>query len=47
MDQHSLYPCHKKDLARSGWLDVIIAGLMLLISAGLQVTFSIILLSKE
>ena len=31
----------------SGWLDVIIAGLMLLISAGLQVTFSIILLSKD
>eukprot|EP00435_Cladocopium_sp_Y103_P070536 s393_g35.t1 len=31
----------------SGWLDVVIACLMLLVSAGLQITFSIILLSKD
>ncbi|CAK9099102.1 unnamed protein product [Durusdinium trenchii] len=31
----------------SGWLDVLIAGLMLVISAGLQITFSMILLTED
>ena len=39
-------PKHLRTAPRSGWLDVLIACLMLLVSAGLQITFSIILLSK-
>lgn len=38
---------HRCTSPRSGWLDVLIACLMLLVSAGLQITFSIILLSKD